>query len=324
MTSSGKQFENQIHRITELLERHNSKVILDHKIPDPDNPEQPRQIDIYVENENGKIHIECRDRKSKQDVMWIEELYGRKKSLNADKLIAVSASGFTKGAIKKAKRLSIYLRTLSEITPNEISSWNEPIKFIYCYYLFRLSTITFITTNPEESIPDNLYYDILEKNGELFNMFNHIATNLNKSKVTRNFNRFTFNYHPRLKHPNPAIASLNMLKWTFEGEVKFLEKEVLSNNHLVYKTLSGENQTIEAAVKSIPDSHNEIIIQDLNCRITCDFSSVTFPKNCMLKHVQCNAGTTIKTNKLFFIGSVDYSNMYFENGHLSFRVGYAK
>ena len=45
--------------------------------------------------------------KKKQDVKWIEELIGRKQSLRADSVIAVSSAGFTDGAILKAKAFGI-------------------------------------------------------------------------------------------------------------------------------------------------------------------------------------------------------------------------
>ena len=124
MTS--KEFEKQIARIVKVLEWQGAKVTWDAKIPDPDNPKQLRQIDILIENKNKTITIvECRIHKNPQDVKWIEEMFGRKCSLNAKIAIAVSASGFTKGAILKASRLGVVLREFSTLTDNEIKSWGN-------------------------------------------------------------------------------------------------------------------------------------------------------------------------------------------------------
>ncbi len=72
------------------------------------------------------ITLECRDRKKKQDVMWIEQLAAKKDSLQIDRTIAVSAKAFTRNAMLKAKRYGIDLRVLSEVTPDDIKGWLSP------------------------------------------------------------------------------------------------------------------------------------------------------------------------------------------------------
>jgi hypothetical protein len=43
--------ERQVHRIQELLVRSHSDVTWNDHIPDPDNPEQSRQIDITIQRQ---------------------------------------------------------------------------------------------------------------------------------------------------------------------------------------------------------------------------------------------------------------------------------
>src|SRR3989337_467443 len=118
-----EKFERQIKRIHDLIEQPGSKVTWNDSIPDPDNPEQPRQIDITIQRENTFTIVECRIHSKKQDVKWIEELIGRRLSLQADTVIAVSASGFTEGAIIKAKAYGIILRDIISLTEEEIKEW---------------------------------------------------------------------------------------------------------------------------------------------------------------------------------------------------------
>jgi len=105
-----EEFEQKIAWIESLLKRDGARVRWNHKIPDPDNPEQKRQIDVTIQRGNKLTLVECRYHSKSQDVKWVEELYGRRVSLNAYSVIAVSASGFTKGAIKKAEKLGVVLR----------------------------------------------------------------------------------------------------------------------------------------------------------------------------------------------------------------------
>jgi hypothetical protein len=50
-------FEHQIERIHKLIEGRGAKVTWNDKIPDPDNPDQLRQIDITIERDKSKIHV---------------------------------------------------------------------------------------------------------------------------------------------------------------------------------------------------------------------------------------------------------------------------
>lgn len=134
---SSEAFERVIHRIHELIEQTGTEVKWDDRIPDPDNPRQLRQIDISLRR-NGLLKlIECRLQRARQDVKWIEELIGRRASLQAYGVIAVSDSGFTKGAISKAKRFGIVLRDLHDLTESEVSAWGRSHEILLYYYKYE-------------------------------------------------------------------------------------------------------------------------------------------------------------------------------------------
>jgi len=112
-------------------------VTWDSRIPDPDNPKQMRQVDILIEESGNKTIVECRHHKARQDVKWIEEIYGRKESLNAFSAIAVSSSGFTEGAVKKAARFGVVLRTFEDISLKELASWGARFRIGIIYIKFK-------------------------------------------------------------------------------------------------------------------------------------------------------------------------------------------
>lgn len=90
-----------------------------------------REVDVLIELEVGghdvRIAIECRDHKRKQGLSWLEELDGKFRYLPVNKIVAVSASGFTKTATKRAAFSKIQLLTLREAEktdwPKELSRW---------------------------------------------------------------------------------------------------------------------------------------------------------------------------------------------------------
>jgi hypothetical protein len=118
-----KKFERQVERLHQLLEVEGSIVTWNDHIRDPDYPSQQRQIDISIRRDVSLTLVECRIHKEPQDVRWIEELMGRRTSLNADAVIAVSGSGFTSTAREKAKGHGIHLRDFATLSREEIQNW---------------------------------------------------------------------------------------------------------------------------------------------------------------------------------------------------------
>ena len=123
--SKSKNFEKQIERIHRLIEGEGAEVTWDDRLPDPDNPEQLRQIDVTIRYPDSFSIVECRIHTKSQDVKWIEELIGRRQSLHADVVIAVSSSGFTSGAKKKAKKYGVILRDFNTLSEDEIKNWGK-------------------------------------------------------------------------------------------------------------------------------------------------------------------------------------------------------
>lgn len=145
MTSD--EFEKKIEWIETLLKKRRAKVTWNEKIPDPDRPQQKRQIDVTIRKDKRLTLVECRLHARPQDVQWIEELYGRRVSLKAYSVIAVSSSGFTEGAIAKADRLGIVLRDFKSLTEDEVNRWGEATD-LYLEYVYFFDTIIYPIIEP--------------------------------------------------------------------------------------------------------------------------------------------------------------------------------
>ena len=166
MSEKSNQFEQMIGRIHELVENQDADVKWNEKIPDPDNPKQPRQVDILIRKGNLLNLVECRIHNKKQNVKWIEELIGRRQSLNAHTVIAVSASGFTSGAINKAVKYGIIINDLLGLTKDEINSWSRAIAISLFFYKFEKFEITLFFDKKDIADLNN---EIVEK--ELINYY---------------------------------------------------------------------------------------------------------------------------------------------------------
>jgi hypothetical protein len=85
-----------------------------------------------VEDRQMSWLIECRDRPSKGSApaKWIEQLAGRRSRFGFERVMAVSSTGFSAGAVEAARELHIDLRVLGELTAEEVMGWlpfNAPL-----------------------------------------------------------------------------------------------------------------------------------------------------------------------------------------------------
>jgi hypothetical protein len=122
MTAESDAFEQLNERIARLVHGRGATVQWNGSIPDPDNPAELRQIDVLICCDDGRlVTVECRHRTGVQNVMWIEELAGRKLSIGLDGMIAVSVAGFSSLARIKAQRFGIALYDFETLTDAEIA-----------------------------------------------------------------------------------------------------------------------------------------------------------------------------------------------------------
>lgn len=184
MTKISDEFEKQIKKIHDIIEQKDAVVTWDDRIPDPDNPEQPRQIDVTVRKDDKLTIIECRIHKEPQDVTWIEHLMGRRTSLCADAVIGVSASGFTKGAIEKAKNHGIILRDIISLTEEEIDEWGLCTDVTLVFYQYKNTSIRFSfdkTISPTRRLsPSDLIGFFAKEPLRLNDIFNAVSEQLEK------------------------------------------------------------------------------------------------------------------------------------------------
>lgn len=126
MPYNWKEFEQLVARIEQTLSPAGAVVKTNDRIPSKFTGRK-REVDVSIRFKVGTtpilITIECRKRKDKQDVTWIEQLVTKKMHLGAARTIAVTSVGLSQEAIKIAKMHDILVRQLSEINKKDIDEW---------------------------------------------------------------------------------------------------------------------------------------------------------------------------------------------------------
>lgn len=165
MVRKGRTFEEVVKLIEETIAGTNIEAKSPDYILDKDTG-QLREVDVSLRGKIGSsnilVIIECRDRMKHppQDVTWIEQIVCKRKSVGADKVIAVSSKGFTEPAKIKAQKNEIELRSFDEINPEEITQWLLPREYI-CHntQMKTVSTVDINCDNPEKKeieFPDEI------------------------------------------------------------------------------------------------------------------------------------------------------------------------
>lgn len=84
-----------------------------------------REVDASIRQVVGSVSrlitIECRKRRGRQDVTWIEQLATKRQLIGADKTIAVSASGFSAAAHQVAAAHQIELKATKDLSVADLN-----------------------------------------------------------------------------------------------------------------------------------------------------------------------------------------------------------
>ena len=217
-----------MHRIHELIEVPGSQVTWNDHVPDPDNPSQPRQIDVSIRRGDWLTLVECRLHRVRQGVKWIEELIGRRASLLASEVIAVSDAGFTRGALRKAKRFGILLRDLERLTDAEVLAWGRAHKVLLYFYAFDELDITLILDSPE--IAASMAQAIVEDfrvSQDVAAVCNAIVDQLDRLRLLPRQildQPQLFNYD--FQRPHFRLAGTSVFKVNATGRVRLVEREI--------------------------------------------------------------------------------------------------
>lgn len=97
------------------------------------------EVDIVVRGTIAShelvVCLECKysggSKPRKQDVEWVQHMMGKHADLPTNKLILVSSSGFTKGAVKFAVAHDIALRTFSVVKKSEVHQFLSALERVW-------------------------------------------------------------------------------------------------------------------------------------------------------------------------------------------------
>jgi hypothetical protein len=271
-----KSFEQQIHRVYEFLEGSGVQVTWDDHIPDPDNPSQPRQIDMTVKRDGKLTLVECRHQRSRQNVKWIEEMMGRRVSLKADSAIAVSSSGFTSGALNKAKRYGILTRDLRELTEREIRGWGRRIALtLYFYEYSELELSLYLECRNIPKLDMVVFQSEIAAHSVTQSIFNAAAQQLDTTNPLKVENAGqTVEFNLLIELPGFRLCGQLVRQVRFPGKAALISQDVVSPAVLAYGNPDDDPARREIKVENFSLGSTSIIHDAERISIFLDVSQV--------------------------------------------------
>jgi hypothetical protein len=285
MKRASDAFEQQIKRIYELLLGSGAEVTWDDHIPDPDNPSQPRQIDVTVRRDRKLTLVECREQQSRQDVKWIEELIGRRMSLAADAVIAVSSSGFTVGALKKAKRYGVIPRDLQRLTDTEIAAWGRQIALMLYFYEYSNLDVSLLFEHSSIANLDPATAKLeLKRHPAMQSLFNAAARKLGEINLLADENAGrTVEFTLRLQFEGFSLCGEPVVEVEFRGNARLTSREIVSPAVFGYGEPTQDNRDREALIELFPLGKTCVTHDSNRISLFLDVSGLEMPPFCQLR-----------------------------------------
>lgn len=321
MLKTSEKFEQQITRIHELIEQTGSIVTWNDRVPDPDNPLQSRQIDITIKREGSLTLIECRIHKEPQDVTWIEELIGRRVSLGADAVIAVSYSGFTKGAIQKAKTYGIILRDFKSLTEEEIKQWGHKTRLWVSYHNFSNMRLDFLFGKEAKNfVTADDIFNYLSQHGNFFRIMEPIVGEIDKMKLDKSSKHKT-RMVVQLFPENVDINGFTMKEVNFQFDYAILKREANISAIVAYDGPEIDALERLALIEKGESEGFEITQSSNTVSVALNFDKIGLPINSRIRDIVFDFRRAVKLQgveflaqpKLYFLLTDMVINVFFLN-----------
>lgn len=207
MKNSGKKLEELVAQIENILLPENFTIHKNIREYD-DKGVCTNEFDIIFEGKVGSGYykglIECRDRQSqgKAPKSWIEQLLGRQQVGKFNKVIAVSSTGFSPGAIELANKFGIEIHVLSEIKIDQISDWFQVQKLFLSKPIITLEKCTiYISEDTNEEL--RLIFKRILSTLKLDDLVFHFKSNENKFSLNQLFIQAFNSYYKSINTPIP-------------------------------------------------------------------------------------------------------------------------
>ena len=291
-------------------------MIWNEHVPDPDNPDQPRQIDVLIRRGAHVTHVECRIQKARQNVKWIEELIGRRVSLAANSVIGVSSSGFTKGAVRKATKYGIPLRDLRALTDAEVAGWGQSVALSFLCFQYSDLTLSLWVDDEQAFIDGDAFRGELAHHPVWVTVFNQAGRYLADNQMMTVERVNTEVEFGILGEPEGLLLAGRAIRlMEFRGRARTVEQAVKCPRIESYAAPTSHAATI---VERFDLGETSVVHDGQRVAILLDISTVDLPPLCQFQGIRTAGEQEIDIESFELVGA---EKLTVARGHVNVRVG---
>lgn len=296
MTKASDAFEQLNTRIHELVSEVGAKVEWNGQIQDPDSPTELRQIDVLITTPDGRrISVECRDREKPQTVMWIEELAGRKLSMDLDGMIAVAKNGFTPLAAKKAKRFGIALYDFVTLSDAEIRSWSGAAQVSASFIVFdQLSIVAGLPMAIAQGLPADPAFSRGNQDG-------YHAVMADVRETLKNA-PFPWSKTITLNPKGYVVDGQQLLMIACSVNARLVQMSAACDTVLMHDNPGTPALLRDTSVQRFDHSVRELISNGCDLHLQVAVDNIQSPDNSILHEIQIHAPTVSNLKKYELVG----------------------
>ena len=222
-------------------------------------------------------------------------------SLAADTVIAVSSSGFTVGALKKAKRYGVIPRDLQRLTDAEIAAWGRQVALTLYFYqysnlddslLFEFSSIDPARAKLE-----------LERHPAIQSLFAAAAKKLGEINLLADENAGrTVEFALRLQFQGFSLCGERVVEVEFRGSAGLTSREIVSPVVLGYGEPGQGDGNREVLIELFPLGRTCITHDSNRISKLLDVSKLEMPPFCQFRFFRVSSECETDHQAVEFFG----------------------
>ncbi len=200
-------------------------------------------------------------------------------------MIAVSSSGFTAGACKKAERFGIITRDLQALTDAEVRAWGGKVALtLYCYQYEEIEVTLLFSLDSLHRVDQERVREDFRASQVMLSVFNALATQLDNLKLLAQERfRVPVRFSVTLEAPELRMSGEPIIALECTGKGQLVPIPVLATGVIGYGAPGQPPDEREATVEFFELGETAVVHDQQRISVVLDISGLTLPPLCQFR-----------------------------------------
>ncbi len=244
---------------------------------------------------------------------------GRRQSLAANAAIAVSSSGFTKGALIKAKKYGIVTRELCELTNAEIRAWGRMATLTLFFYQYsELELCLLFSADSRSKLNESILREELKSYPGIQSLFNAAALQLDGANLLISEEpSCTLKFGVRCRLEAFHLCGEPVVEVDFRGKACLTSRQITSPLVLAYGPPGERFDQRAAVIERFELGETAVVHGASNVSILLDVSSMKMSPFCQFRFAKLSGQEEMDVEAFELLG---VEKLWVQGGQMKVRV----